>query len=173
MLYVFAGFPKSGLNAGGLRRFIEIENIGLLEEDPKVRYSNEGEHRYHMSSRCGLDGIGWRWFPESWSFGNGVTIHKTVAEYRKHVVILKDDNLTIVTEDHSTYEARWAPGTCPQESHVVHLTWCIFSHDLPAFAYERLRSVIEEGATPLNPQEYECVDEPGKHKSASRLLTFS
>lgn len=172
MLYIFAGFPKNGLNAGGLRFLIEAEALGLLEEDPDVAYSNEGEHRYHMSALCLRDGITWDWFTEHWGFGNGVTVHKTTAEYRKHIVILEDNSLGVVAEDRSKYEARWLPGTCPQESHVVHLTWCVFQHELPAFAYERLRAVIEDGAPPLDAALYENESEPGKFQSATRALTF-
>ena len=171
-LYIFAGFPKCGLHAGGLRRLIEVEEIGALDEDPEVSYSNDGEHRYHMSELCEKDGIGWRWFTENWSFGNGVTVHKTTAQYQKHIVIREDNSLVVVVEDRSAYEARWMDGKCPQQSHVVHLTWCVFQHELPDFAYERLRSLIEDGASPLNPELYENANEPGKYQSATRALTF-
>lgn len=172
MLYIFAGFPKCGLNAGGLHRLIEVEEIGALDEEPEVSYSNDGEHRYHMSELCEKDGLRWSWFTENWAFGNGVTVHKTTAHYQKHIVIREDNSLVVVVEDRSAYEARWAPGTCPQESHVVHLTWCVFQHELPEFAYERLRGLIEDGAAPLSPELYENKAEPGKYQSATRTLTF-
>jgi hypothetical protein len=173
-LYVFSGFPKSSLHAGGLRRFIETETLGLLEEDPTVQYTREnaGEYGYYLSALCERDGIGWDWFLENWTFGNGVTVHKTTAEYRKRIVILETNTRGMVVEDRSAYEARWMPGTCPQESHDVHLTWCVFRHELPGFAYERLRAVIEDGAAPLEPDIYEDANEPGKFKSATRTLAF-
>ena len=174
-LYVFAGFPKCRLNAGGLRRLIEVEEIGALEEDPEVSYSNDGEHRYHMSELCEKDGIGWAWFPENWAFGNGVTVHKTTSEYHGDIVFHEEGGQLKwekVIEDRSAYEARWAPGTCPQESHVVHLTWCAFQHELLEFAFERLRAIIEDGAAPLSPELYENKAEPGKYQSATRPLTF-
>ena len=43
MLYIFAGFPKSGLHAGGLQLAIEeVEMLGELEHDPAVQYRKEG-----------------------------------------------------------------------------------------------------------------------------------
>lgn len=178
MLYIFAGFPKNGLHAGGIRLLCEVENIGLLEEDPAIQYTREnaGEFGYRMSDLCERDGIGWGWFPENTAFGNGVTVHKTTAEYRDDRVIHYHDDGTVTwereVEDRSEYEARWAKGKCPQESHVVHLTWLVFKHELPAFAYERLRAVIEDGATPVEPEIYENANEPGKYKSEPRVLTF-
>ena len=97
MLYIFAGFPKSGLNAGGLQHCVEeIEDLAILEHDPAVQYRKEGVFapgkadellypvNHDISDMCLRDGITWDWFPENWSFGNGVTIHKTSAspEYK-------------------------------------------------------------------------------------------
>ncbi len=178
MLYVFAGFPRNGLHAGGLRLLVETEGIGLLEEAPIVQYTREnaGEFGYRMSDQCERDGIGWHWFPENATFGNGVTVHKTTAEYRDDRVLHYHDDQTVtwekVVEERPEYEARWVPGTCPQESHVVHLTWLVFRHVLPAFAYERLRAVIEDGAAPVSPEIYENRDEPGRYKSETRPLVF-
>jgi len=180
-LYIFAGYPKNGLHAGGIRLFTQLEEIGVLEEDSAVQYRKEGVYiggewsrpiEYHMSALCERDGLGWQWFPENWGFGNGVTVHKTTAEYQKHIVILEDNTIEVKVDDRSVYEARWAEGKCPQESHVVHLTWCVFQHELPDFAYERLRAVIEDGIAPLDPEAYEAVNEPGEYKSAHRTLTF-
>ena len=43
MLYIFAGFPKNGLHAGGLQLAIEsVEMLGELEHDPVVQYRKEG-----------------------------------------------------------------------------------------------------------------------------------
>ena len=91
MLYVFAGFPRNRLHAGGLQYCIEtVENLAIVEHDPAVQYRREGVFatgtdeelypvEYRMSDLCLRDGITWDWFPESWSFGNGVTVHKTSA----------------------------------------------------------------------------------------------
>ena len=91
MLYIFAGFPKNGLHAGGLQLAIEsVEMLGELEHDPVVQYRKEGvfaagtdEELYPLevvlSPMLERDGITWDWFPENWSFGNGVTVHKTTA----------------------------------------------------------------------------------------------
>ena len=96
MLYVFAGFPKNGLHAGGLQLAIEeVEMLGELEHDPAVQYRKEGvfaantdEELYPlevvMSPMLERDGIIWDWFSEGWAFGNGITVHKTSAspEYK-------------------------------------------------------------------------------------------
>ena len=37
MLYIFAGFPKSGLHAGGVRLYTQREDIGILEEDGSIQ----------------------------------------------------------------------------------------------------------------------------------------
>lgn len=185
MLYVFAGFPKCGIHAGGLRRFIIAEKIGLLEEKSDVEYTKEGINSgedllsiaYRFSPNCGLDGIDWRWFPENWSFGNGVTIHKTIAEYHEKIVFRTSEGQLVwskIIEDMSVYEERWEPGTCPEESHIVHLTWCVFSHELPEFAYEDLRACIEDSDYKLkNRGDYEDDNEPGRWKFTSRLLAFA
>ena len=120
------------------------------------------EHR--MSDLCLRDGITWDWFPENTAFGNGVTIHKTTANREmKTVVHETEDSLDkylrragptrisdlvmerkhIITEGWDKYERRWMPGTCPQESHVVHLTWLVTMHKLPPFAYDTIRLLIE------------------------------
>ena len=91
MLYIFAGFPKNNLHAGGLQLAIEsVEMLGELEHDLAVQYRKEGVFaagtdeefypvEYRMSDLCLRDGITWDWVPENWAFGNGVTIHKTSA----------------------------------------------------------------------------------------------
>jgi hypothetical protein len=201
MLYIFAGFPKSGLHAGGIQYCVEtVEELAILEHDPAVQYRKEGvfaagsdEELYPlefvMSQMLERDGITWDWFPENWSFGNGVTVHKTSAspDY-KTVVHGTDLNLDEFLAQHGTtpladlelermhirhegwqkYEARWLPRTCPQEPHVVHLTWLITTHKLPDFAYERIRSLIEDGAEPEQKEIYIRPDEPGKYLSTPR-----
>lgn len=99
MLYIFAGFPKSRLNAGGLRRFVEVEEIGFLEESDAISYTKEGisiatdsgeewlrDTPFRFSDNCAKDGIGWRWINAGWGFGNGVTVHRTTARYDQAVV---------------------------------------------------------------------------------------
>lgn len=200
MLLIFAGFPKCGLNAGGLQFAVEeIEQLALLEHGEAVQYRKEGvftpgEHgellypvEYRMSDLCLRDGITWDWFPENWSFGNGVTIHKTLAspEYR---TVVHGTDLTLdqflalhgptrlagleLAREHDRhegweeYEARWLPGTCPRESHAVHLTWLITTHPLPEFAYERIGQLIENGAPIRDPHLYST--ELGNHFSEIR-----
>jgi len=201
MLYIFAGFPKNNLHAGGLQLAIEsVEMLGELEHDPAVQYRKEGvfaagtdEELYPlevvMSDQCLQDGITWDWFPENWSFGNGVTISKTSANPDFKTVVhgteldlneflteygtarlaeLELERMHVKHEGWTEYEARWLPGTCPMESHAVHLTWLITTHNLPDFAYERIRSLIEDGAEPEQKEIYIRPDEPGKYLSTPR-----
>jgi hypothetical protein len=203
MLYVFAGYPKNNFHAGGLQHCIEtVEMLGEFEHDPAVQYRKEGvfaagsdEELYPvevvMSDLCLQDGITWDWFPENWSFGNGVTVHKTSASPDYKTVVhgteldlneflteygttrlaeLELERMHIRHEGWTEYEARWLPGTCPMESHVVHLTWLVTTHRLPDFAYERIRSLVEDGATPEQADIYIRPDEPGKYLSTPRLF---
>ena len=199
MLYIFAGFPKNGLHAGGLQLCIEeVEELALLEHDPASQYRKEGVFaagsdellypiEYQVSDLCLRDGITWNWFSENWAFGNGVTVHKTSANSEYKTVVhgtglnldeflkeygttrladLELERLHIRHESWQKYEARWTPSTCPQENHIVHLTWLVTTHKLPEFAYDRIRDLIEGGAAPKAPQRYSA--EAGKHFSAIR-----
>jgi hypothetical protein len=206
MLYVFAGFPGKQLppgqrlHAGGLQHCIEVvEELAILEHDPAVQYRKEGVFipgnreemlysvEYRMSDLCLRDGITWDWFPESWAFGNGVTMHKTSASPEFKVVVhgtdlnlgeflahhgtaklaeLELERLHVRHEGWEQYEARWRPGTCPQVNHIVHLTWLVTTYRLPEFAYERLRDLIEGGAEPKELSRYSA--ESGKHFSEVR-----
>ena len=201
MLYIFAGFPKSGLHAGGLQLAIEeVEMLGELEHDPAVQYRKEGvfasntdEELYPlevvMSPMLERDGITWDWFPENWSFGNGVTVHKTTANPEYKTVVhgtelnleeflsengttklaeLELERMHVRHEGWMEYEARWFPGTCPMEPHAVHLTWLATTHTLPDFAYERIRALVEDGAEPEQKEIYIRPDEPGKYLSTPR-----
>jgi hypothetical protein len=178
MLYVFAGYPQCGLNAGGLQHAVEeVETLALLEHDPAIQYAREGVYalgegrellrpiEYEISPSLTAIGLTWDWFPENWSFGNGVTVHKTTA-MRDSMLIDHGRNVSIAdllatgrpvdlwqltvrqvpkrTEGWEQYEARWRPGTCPQESHIVHLTWLVTKHRIPGFAYARIRALVED-----------------------------
>jgi|TARA_R110000824_G_scaffold325527_1_gene512427 hypothetical protein len=202
MLYIFAGYPKNNLHAGGLQYCIEtVEELGELEHDPAVQYRKEGvfaastdEELYPlevvMSPALERDGITWDWFPENWSFGNGATVHKTSANPTYKTVVhgtelnleeflaengttrlaeLELERMHIKHEGWEKYEARWLPGTCPQENHIVHLTWLITAYKLPNFAYERIRSLIEYGVEPENKEIYIQPEEPGKYLSTPRI----
>ena len=159
------------------------EGVFVRGEHEELLYPVE----YHMSALCLRDGITWNWFDENWAFGNGGTVHKTSASPDYKTVVhgtdlnldqfltrygstrlaeLELERLHIRHEGWEKYEARWTPGTCPQESHIVHLTWLITTHQLPPFAYERIRDLIEYGATPKDLHRYS--QEAGKHFSAIR-----
>lgn len=190
MLYIFAGYPKTNLNAGGLQYAIEQQlSIALLEHDSNIQYQKAGVflrvgHREELlypfecilSDLCLRDGITQEWFPDGHDFGNGVTIHKTVACIERKTVVhgtdfsleevmeyagpLRLSDLTlerkhIVTEGWAEYEKRWLPGTCPRESHIVHLTWLVTKHRLPLFAYEKVRQLIEVPGQTVDERLYE------------------
>ena len=177
MLYIFAGFPRSGLNAGGIQHLIErVEEMGVLEHNPTVQTTKEHTDTCRISDACLALGVEWRWFSERWTFGNGVTIHKTTAMRDERLVVHGTDKtldeylrlgepvplaaLQLVKqrvrhEGWETYEQRWRPGTCPQQSHLVHLTWLITGQPLPEAAYERLCEIIERGARPEPRDAYE------------------
>ena len=130
----------------------------------------QGMFEYRLSNQLDQLGVTWDWFPENWGFGNGVTVHKTTANRETMLVDHRtgasiNDLLTsghpielgklIVqqvpkrTEGWVEYERRWRPGTCPQESHIIHITWVISKHELPNFAYNRLQRIIEDPSTVL------------------------
>jgi len=155
---------------------------------------NEGDNgeclypvEYRMSDMCVRDGITWDWFPENKHFGNGVTCHKTLAspEFKTvvhgteltleeflsecgttNLVDLKLERMHVQHEGWEKYEARWLPGTCPQENHAVHLTWLVTAHKLPDFIYERIRDIIEYGAELKDVATYDT--ESGHHFSTVR-----
>jgi len=79
---------------------------------------------------------------------------------------LKLERMHVEHEGWKEYEARWLPGTCPQENHVVHLTWLITDYKLPQFVYDRIRSIIEYGAEPKDLDKYST--ESGHHFSEVR-----
>ena len=187
MLYIFAGFPGKQMepdsiqiHAGGLEHLVNVvEELAIVQKDSNLQYNVhgvctsglEGEFlyplEYRISDSCFHDGITLDWFPENWSFGCGVTTHKTSASPEFKTVVhgteldlneflteygttrlaeLELERRHIKHEGWEKYEARWLPGTCPQENHVVHLTWITTVDPMPGFAYERLRAVIEGGA---------------------------
>ena len=105
MLYIFSGFPRCGLNAGGVEYAIEtVEDLAVLEHGPTVQYRKEGEFAvggeqaewvapitYRISDQCIGAGITWDWFPEDHSFGNGVSVSKTSALVQHESVIVGTD----------------------------------------------------------------------------------
>jgi hypothetical protein len=202
MLYIFAGFPRNGLNSLGLSFAIEeVEMLGELQHDPAVHYSKRGvfasgtdEELYPlevvMSPMLERDGITWDWFDDDWAFGNGVTVHKTCASPEYKTVVrgtelsleeylttygptrlsdLEMEQMHIRHNGWQRYEAKWLPGTCPMEPHIVQMTWLITTHKLPDFAYERIRSMIEDGAEPKYMELYACSEDPSRYRSTPRM----
>ena len=154
MLYVFAGCPKNGLHAGGLQHAIaNVESLAILQCDPAIQYRKEGLYtpgqegellypaEYQISDHCLRDAITWSQFHENQIFGDGISVHKTVASPEYRTVIYGTD-LTLdrflafhghmrLAREHKRhegwekYEARWLPGTCPKENRIVHLAWLV------------------------------------------------
>ena len=188
MLYIFAGFPKTGLSAGGIKFTVDVaEELGIVEQDPNIQYRKTGVFvpgedgemlypiEYRLSDQLLDDGITWDWFPDHFTFGNGVIVHKTMASPSMKTVVDGSD-LTLdeflaqagtvplaeisLKRKHirhkgwMLYEKRWLPGTCPQEDHMVFLTWVVTKYALPEFAYERLKSLIEGKAELKYPELY-------------------
>lgn len=193
MLYIFAGFPRNGLHAGGLSKCLEeVECLVELEHNPSIQFRKEGVYIVSPSGEGEFlrrddvvisptlihEGITWDWFPANWSFGNMVTCHKTEAcpeyktvvhgtdlsldEYLKEsgptqLADLKLENIHIRHEGWEEYEARWLPNTCPQENHIVHLTWFITTHRIPTEVYNKIGALIESEDT-LDKTLYEEKD---------------
>jgi hypothetical protein len=204
-LYIFSGNPgvamgpgRLALHAGGLQYCMEeVEHLGELEHDPAIQLRKDGVYigseewlevyTAILSPTLERDGITFDWFKKGWGFGNGITMHKTMASPDIRTVVhgtdlslddfldlngktdLADLKLERYHDRHEgwkAYEARWLPGTCPQETHVVHLTWLVTTHALPTFAYVRLWELIELGAE-LKDRHLYSVEE-GKHFSIAR-----
>lgn len=150
---------------------VSYEKEGVFTPFPHGEWIRPLEYR--MSDVCLKEGITLDWFPSGWTFGSGVTCSKTLASPAyKTVVHGTDLNLdeflalngstrlaeielerrAMHLEGWLEYEARWPLDSdgvtmCPQYPHQVFLTWAVTVDPMPAFAYERLRSVIEDGAT--------------------------
>lgn len=171
---------------GLLERRLCYRKGGVFTPGPEGEYLYDVEYR--LSDNLRIDGITWDWFAHDWNFGNTTVCHKTMGgpRYRKMVygtdTTLADfqaahlgkpypANLMVVDEIEQSnswieYQARWLPGTCPQEAHLVHLTWVVMEHKMPEFAYERLRQLIEDAAEPKDIHRYST--DKGHHFSTIR-----
>lgn len=105
MLYIFTtylgidGQPGRILNAGGIRRLIQTEELGVLTRGGVQVTKDDAGDAHHVSDRCRALGIDWRWFPATppptpdepspspRSFGNGVTRFYAEADYQRKTVI--------------------------------------------------------------------------------------
>lgn len=161
------------------------EGVAVLGTQGKEITEYELRNAPQLSPTLTAIGITWDWFPENWAFGNGVTVHKTTAMREKELVdhgtgrslpdLLARGAVNMAqlwlqlkarrTEGWKKYEARWLPGTCPQESHIVHLTWLVTRHRIPPTAYARIRDIVENPEVKLaNRDRYES-----KHFSPERV----
>lgn len=163
---------------------------GVVLPDDEIEGPHDVEFQYRISDVLLQAGITWDWFRDGWIFGQGITCHATMASPEYRTVIhgtditldefkkmnrgnpYRESDLLLVDEHwrHNgwkKYEARWLPGTCPQDTHIVHLTWLITTHKLPEFVYERLRDIIEYRAEPKQRHLYDPTPN-GKHLSTIR-----
>ena len=54
MLYIFAGFPRTALSAGGIKFTIDVaEELGIVEQDPNIQCRKTGVYT------AGKDGEMW------------------------------------------------------------------------------------------------------------------
>jgi hypothetical protein len=148
----------------------------LTKDPIQLTAGNVDDDHFHLSDLCLKLGIERRWFPNPepteseptpspWSFGNSVTINTTTAT-REYKIVVEGTDLTeeeyliegepmggyrkvkkqVRHEGVKLYEARWRPGTCPQQDHKVHLTWFSMPRPLSPLGYKRMRNVVEYGA---------------------------
>mgnify|MGYP001577277709 CR=1 FL=1 len=192
-LYIFAGFPGKAappglyLNAGGLQH--AIENVlylaqlghgaicatkdGLLSMGLAGGFETLEPVKYHLSDLLVISGITWDWFPEHYSFGNGISIPKSSASWETQVVVhergctleelfregevvdlsqLRLQRVHKETEGWATYEKRWLAGTCPHYTHIVHMTHLLTTHELSPSAYKHIQMMIEDPRVEIRPE---------------------
>ena len=167
MLYIFAGFPLNVSaemqrlkgHAGAVRGFVIQNEIGLLEEDKAIQARKEGlfavwdggdEQLYAPSVQLSpaLQSIGLTLadFQESMAFGNGVTCNAKVGMVAQKPAL--DAYRTVVNDP--VKGAR--DFRDPKYARNVWLSWTLFSHKLPEFAYVKLL-LFMEGASAMLPKE--------------------
>jgi hypothetical protein len=144
---------------------IQLRKEGVFRVNAQQQGEKIEDFTVVVSPRLIAHGITWDWFPSDWCFGNRITMHKTHAGPEMKTVIhgteLSEDEyldlhrptpmselaktrLHIKHDGWKKYETRWLPGTCPQENHVVHITWLSMTHRLPEFVVDRLTGIIEQ-----------------------------
>lgn len=166
---------------------IQARKEGLFVISPSGGAEQISDLQIHLSDRVIQAGITANWFNDNTSFGNGIACLKSTADYQTKVVnhecgrtleeLLRTGGIVDLsklrlqqvhdfTESWGKYEYRWRAGTCPQFTHLVHLTAMLTKHELKPFAYRRILDLVENGAEPLHLEAYSR--EPGKHFSAIR-----
>jgi len=176
-------------NLGILERdkSIQVRKEGVFVVSPLGVAEQIADLKISISDRLDQEGITDNWFNDNWNFGNGVTTNLSAADYETKIVghdngrtlnemlqtghVLEMANLRLHqthnrTEGWAKYERRWRASTCPQFTHVLHLTWLVTKLPLRGFAYQRLLDLIEEAAEPERLDQYSM--EPGKHFSTTR-----
>lgn len=158
----------------------ELEHDPNIQYKRDGVYFGEELHRewtheveYRISDNVLEDGITWDWFWPTFKFGNGVSTYNEYAGPEYKTVVTGTDlsleeyitkhgsipisNLSLTQmqlkhEGWEKWEARWVEGKVPEDYVNIQLTWIVTTHKLPDFAYERFRSIIEDGA-PLKEED--------------------
>lgn len=164
MLYVFAGYPPNVSNAmqrlkghaGAAVGFVVQNEIGLLEESKAIQARKEGVfmvgalgeeqlHELDVVFSPALQSIGFRLadFQESMTFGNGVTCNAKVGMVGSKPSL---DIYRRVVDDPIKGRRDFRR---QKYSRNIWLSWCLFQHRLPAFAYLKLLEFMEGGDTIL------------------------
>ena len=158
MLYIFAGFPPQvsiklqGLkgHAGATRAFVIQNEIGLLEEDKSIQARKEGVFVVGGHGEEQLDqlqvifspalesiGFGLIDFQDSMTLGNGVTCNAKVGMAAEKATL---DVYRIVLSDPLKGVRDFRN---PKYARNIWLSWCLFRHRLPTFAYVKLLRWME------------------------------
>ena len=166
-LLVFAGYPPAVSaemqrlkgHAGATRGFVVQHEIGLLQESKAIQARKDGvfvigeQGEEQLSSldvvfSPALQSIGLTLadFQESMTFGNGVTCNAKVGMVAQKAAL---DAYRTVVSDPMKGKRDFRD---PKYAKNVWLSWCLFSHKLPAFAYVKLLQFME-GQDCLLPRE--------------------
>lgn len=168
-------------------RSLQARKEGLFVLSPTGYAEQIADLVPHLSDRLIQDGITDNWLNDNTCLGNGVCCLKSSGDYltkevnhacgrTREEIFLSEGTLDYsrlrmhqvhdFTEGWGRYERRWRAGTCPQYSHLVHITTMLVKHELPAFAYRRILDLVENAAQPIHPEQYSS--EQGKHFSNIR-----
>ena len=167
MLYVFAGYPPTVSaemqrlrgHAGAMRGFVIQHEVGLLEESKSIQARKEGVfiigeqgdeqlHDLDVVFSPALQSIGFTLadFQESMTFGNSVTCNAKVGMVAQKAKL--DAYKTLVTDPvKGVRDFR-----DPEYARNIWLSWTLFSHKLPEFAYVKLLRYME-GEDAMLPRE--------------------
>ena len=183
MLYMFAGYPPSVSaemqrlkgHAGATRGFVIQNEVGLLEESKSIQARKEGVfiigeqgeeqlQALDVVFSPALQSIGFTLadFQESMAFGNGVTCNAKVGMVAQKAAL---DAYRVHVNDPMKGKRDFRD---PQYTRNIWLSWTLFSHKLPEFAYVKLLRFME-GEDAMLPQYVLFLGE-GRDETKDGLL---